>query len=712
MPNKDSITGGSYVGNVVEIKISTFELVENKLKDINNHYEDLKTKLSNFINLSRGNAAEFISNSNVNKVAKYPNKNDARFHDSEGNLLQYVYERAKDVAYKNAYDSVVEEKKNYLQLLNDISTLGNKDIQDSYESLGEFFNSISKIRKAIENLEAVKCNFQERVDAFKKQYEGLGIGTINTNSVAAEEVKANYQSISLTDEFVTSEGTKSSFSSKYISEDFKLTKDLVEAKNAQTVSNTGSTVAGASNVSIFGKDGNVQLDENNIKEYTVGEFNLEDLGDKAYYAKVEATSDELVEYFPNLASSGNSKTGISMDKSLIEAIAGKKDISSEVNVIDAGEVKGETYTPGENIAATMLSNEEGSNIVDKMVEVDTVKVPNQITQNNTNYIDEQAKEIYYSKSPQLVSAERANALQAVDDAFNGTNDAEFRNILSQCYDDVDIDVIMKNKELAVTAFILATESKSLTDIANKLAKNQGIENYESSYDNRYDVASLENGASQSQLLAEVSDDVNNVRLEMQGIRSKYNDAVKRTNDSIVFANQKKAEMDEVKQRIVSVSGEDPNNWNSNDIELYNNAVSQYNEANRAANAAHNEAMSIKMELDQTGNKLNTTQEQVANSYLDSSVSEPVNSSGVPQAPEPVQHFNELEPTGNFVEAPKEGKQAISSELIDLLSNNNTNQEENKPATALDLSTITSNERTISSDALRAAVFGDNKANNS
>ena len=720
MPSKDNGTG-SYVGNVVEIKISAFELIESKLKDINNHYEDLKTKLSGFVNMSRGNASEFVSNSNVNQIAKYPNKDDVRFHDAEGNLLQWVYERAKDVAYKTAYDYVVEEKNNYLQHLADISSISDKNIQASFESLGEFYNSISKIRAAIENLEAVKCNFQERVEAFRKHFEGLGTSSFERKpSVALSEereiVTSSYARDTLTEEFVTSEGTKSTFASKYVDEDFELTQKLVEAKALQPVTDTGSTVAESANVSVFGNDSNINWDEANLekfKDFAVEGWDPKDLGGKAYYAKAEAVSDDLVEYFPNLASSEHSKVGISMDKSLIEKISNSnKIVTDEVKALDAGEVKGETYSPSEsNTSSAVLTDTNAAS--DKTVEVENVNVPKEIPQDSVNNIDEQAKEIYYGKQPQLVSAERANALKAVDSAFNGDNDAEFRNVLSQCYDDVDIDVIMKNKELAVTAFILATESKSLTDIANKLASSQGIENYEPAYENRYSIASLENGVSQSQLLSEVSDDVNNARMEIQSIRARYNDIVKRTNDSIAIANQKKDEMDEVRNRIITTSGEDSSKWSDADIEAYNNAVGQYNDANRAANAIHKEAMDVKAELDQAESKLHVTQQNVANSYLEPAVvaSETANNANINMGiSQPEQQFNALEPNGSFVDAPSDNKKVTSNDLLNLF-NNDSNQTKEKPITALDLSAITPDERTISDEALRSAVFGENKSNN-
>ena len=243
-------------------------------------------------------------------------------------------------------------------------------------------------------------------------------------------------------------------------------------------------------------------------------------------------------------------------------------------------------------------------------------IPSPIKTDASRMIDQQASEIFYGKDSEQVAADRANALSIVDKAFSGEGVEEFKDVLKQGgFDDVDIDIIMDNKEIAVTAYILATESKSLTNIANQLATANGIANFDTIYDNGLSRMSLENGLSQSKLMAEVSDEVQDARTNLQNARNRYNNSVKKANDSIEDANKKKEEMEEIKKRIIKKSGDNPSKWDDDDIEAYNKAIEKYNEANRAANEAHQEAIQNKDLMDQAETDLTETQDKVANEYL-------------------------------------------------------------------------------------------------
>ena len=253
-----------------------------------------------------------------------------------------------------------------------------------------------------------------------------------------------------------------------------------------------------------------------------------------------------------------------------------------------------------------------------ITKVSSDSVPSPIASSTSSkYIDQQASEIFYGRNPEQIAADRANALSVVDQAFNGEGVEEFKDVLKKGgFDDVDINVIMENKEIAVTAYILATESKSLTDIANNLAMANNIANFDTMYDNGLSRMSLENGLSQSKLMAEVNEEVADARTNLKNARENYNNSVKKANDSIEDANKKKEEMEELKKKIVKKSGEDTSKWEDEDVEAYNKAVEKYNEANKAANEAHKEAMSNKELMDDAEQKLSETEERVAKEYLE------------------------------------------------------------------------------------------------
>ena len=274
---------------------------------------------------------------------------------------------------------------------------------------------------------------------------------------------------------------------------------------------------------------------------------------------------------------------------------------------------------------------------------------------SSKFIDQQAKEIFYGRSAEQIAADRANALSIVDKAFAGEGVDDFKEVLKKGgFDDVDIDIIMDNKEIAVTAYILASESKGLTDIANQLAMANNIANFDTMYDNGLNRMSLENGLSQSKLMAEVDEEVADARTNLKNARSKYNSSVKKANDSIEEANKKKEEMEEIKKRIVNKSGEDSSKWDDEDVEAYNKAVEEYNEANKAANEAHKEAMSDKELLDEAEQKLTETEERVAKEYLEQQAQQEAQQGGQqggePVVETPEEEVVELQQTDPNVEA--------------------------------------------------------------
>ncbi len=283
------------------------------------------------------------------------------------------------------------------------------------------------------------------------------------------------------------------------------------------------------------------------------------------------------------------------------------------------EITGDTPTQGPAITITQVTADA---------------VPKTIEPNIAATIDAQAKEIFYSRTPEQIASERSSAMSAVEAAFNGEKVEEFKSLLKEGgFDDVTIDFIMENKEVAVTAYILASESKSLTDIANKLAIANDIQNFDTIYDNGLSRLSLEDGMSASRLLADVDDDVVEARNTVRTARTKYNNSVKKANESIDEANKKKEEMEELRKKIVNKSGEDTSKWDEDDVEAYNKAIEAYNNANKAANDAHRAALEDRTSLEQAQTKLAKVEEEATEKYMKAQQEEAVLSSS--QGEEPI-----------------------------------------------------------------------------
>jgi hypothetical protein len=215
----------------------------------------------------------------------------------------------------------------------------------------------------------------------------------------------------------------------------------------------------------------------------------------------------------------------------------------------------------------------------------------------TTSIDTMALNEYYGKM-QSVEADRAGLLSTYEDAYSGVNVDKFKDLLSKGgYSEKDINYILEHKEIGFTALVTATQASALSDISSSIASQQGIAGFDTAHDDGLKLEDLLNGKAQAKLGVEMDPDVTSARTKVNEIRSNYNSSVQKANASVKQANDDKAALDKIRERIIKKSGTDTSNWSDEDVKEYNEAVTKYNNSNAQANEDVEAANKLKGELD-------------------------------------------------------------------------------------------------------------------
>ncbi len=218
-------------------------------------------------------------------------------------------------------------------------------------------------------------------------------------------------------------------------------------------------------------------------------------------------------------------------------------------------------------------------------------------------VDNQALNEYYGKGLESIEADRSELLTKFENAYNGVDVEEFKTALSKGgYSPEDINYIMDHKEIGFTALVTATQASTLTEISSTLASQQGIVGFDTSYNDGLKLDDLLNGKAQAKLGVEMDSDVASARTKMSSMRSNYNSYVDKANASVKQANDDKAALDKVRERIIKKSGTDTSNWSDEDVKEYNEAVTKYNNSNAQANEDVETANKLKGELDKFENE--------------------------------------------------------------------------------------------------------------
>lgn len=243
----------------------------------------------------------------------------------------------------------------------------------------------------------------------------------------------------------------------------------------------------------------------------------------------------------------------------------------------AEEVPGETQD--ENI----------NEVDDRITEVVESSIPDtqeDITLSNDD-IDAMANEEFFKNYNGESLTERRQAdVEAFEELYNQENKEELTNLFEEIgYSSDEVSALIENKELGLQAYMLNSQNKEMAEIANKIADDMGVNDFDTVYDDTPNYSNFSDGDVQA-ALSDISgnESIADVKNSFDTAKNTYVESVSKANDSIASAQQAKTNLETVKAEIESQSGADTNNWTDSQVEKYNNATQSYNSAVAQANS--------------------------------------------------------------------------------------------------------------------------------
>lgn len=242
--------------------------------------------------------------------------------------------------------------------------------------------------------------------------------------------------------------------------------------------------------------------------------------------------------------SGNSNNGGSSktdaDKKDNKDTKSDEELKTEEKVIETVEVP------------EVVKTEDASKIPEK-VEVDL---------GEKDY-DQMARDALESDTTTL-EAHRAEVVQEANALFDSADKTALKEKLTEYgYTEMDIDNIIADRDLTVSALLQGDYSKQLATKATELATQDNVTDFTSSYGEELCCHDFYNGEAE-QLMSNMSADSGVVaaKTNLAAAESKYNEAVTAANDSIAKMNESKTNMETVKTEITTEISKSTDNWRS------------------------------------------------------------------------------------------------------------------------------------------------------
>lgn len=276
--------------------------------------------------------------------------------------------------------------------------------------------------------------------------------------------------------------------------------------------------------------------------------------------------------------------------------------------------------------------------IENDVEIEKVsdeELPDEVKAEIEKDYDDLARAEYEKQGSEALEKHRAEILDRINESItNGDYDSLRKELKEYGYSDSDIETIMKDRDSIVTAIVAAEEKQALKEIAEKLAKEDKVENFKSEYSDSLTAQDIKDGTTSGILVnASADKDVAAARDTLNNATENYEKAVSDANKSLKEVTTSETKMKEIYDKYSKEYGSDTKNWTEEAAKEYNESIKNYNESVDKAknsveksNAAKEEYNKSKENYDKTKNEfLSKIKEQ--NDLTNSSNSGPISELG-------------------------------------------------------------------------------------
>ena len=192
-----------------------------------------------------------------------------------------------------------------------------------------------------------------------------------------------------------------------------------------------------------------------------------------------------------------------------------------------------------------------------------------------NY-DELALYKYHKLDSSKIIMDEKEVLKETEELFKVNKDLLGEKLKKYGYSDIDVSKMCNNEELAMTAMLDGLRREKLAEIAVNLAKEDGIEDYQSKYINNDGIVGLENGLADSlNINFNVDEEFDKVSSDYFKIEREFADYTNSLNDQLRELNNKKSLFDE----FIKEHGDDTGAWSTEEYNTYQQLNKEHIDAN-------------------------------------------------------------------------------------------------------------------------------------
>ena len=209
--------------------------------------------------------------------------------------------------------------------------------------------------------------------------------------------------------------------------------------------------------------------------------------------------------------------------------------------------------------------------------------------------DELAREWYEEMSSEELAARRMNIINLVNQQFDNNDlDGLRATLVKYGYEDAYIDTILADRELVINAMLVGDTNYMIADKAISLAKADGVDNFDSKFDEPAKYSDLVDGSA-TDILVDVkgSKEVTDAKTAMKEAETAYNDKLTETNDALKTVRENKTNMEDIKAKYDKEFGEDTSKWSEEAVKEYNESISKFNESVETYNTKNQELATAK-----------------------------------------------------------------------------------------------------------------------
>lgn len=204
-------------------------------------------------------------------------------------------------------------------------------------------------------------------------------------------------------------------------------------------------------------------------------------------------------------------------------------------------------------------------------------------------IDSEARDDYFDGNEDAIREQREQQISEYNDM---SQEEKVEALKELGYSEEDAIKLASSPADGQTAYVYGKYNQDLADSAKDLASTEGIENFDTSYDDKNTIENIENKTANVDLTP-TSENVQKARQELTVAKEEYDKSVTVANQAIDKAVEAKDNYNSVLKDIQSSSGKNPKDWTDEQVDKYNEAATMYNDAVKKANEAAKEVETAK-----------------------------------------------------------------------------------------------------------------------